>query len=159
MVKKEERKEQMQRSLHKSLLSYSGCWKMHRCFLMLPKLFLKPLSHLCSLPYKNAALLPGTIQIIFGEKSFIIYHWLTGWVIFIWIIMFLFFLEKWVTTGEPWNMQISHKRRVSFCFYVVSGNRWLPIPETVLGFTSHWFWQTQTKKVFRQLGIIVFIHL
>ena len=144
---------------HHYLVTYLGFWEMRRCFLMSPKLFLKPLPHLCSLPYKNA-LLMGTIQIIFSGKSFIIYNWWTGWVVFIFNNNdFWFFLEEGVTTGEPWSMQISHRRRVSLCFYVVSGNRWLPILESVLGFTSHWFWQMQTKNVFRQLGIIVFIHL
>ena len=79
---------------HHYLVTYSGFWEMCRCFLMSPKLFLKPLPHLCSLPYKNA-LLMGTIQIIFSGKSFIIYNWWTGWVVLISIIMiFVFFFRR-----------------------------------------------------------------
>lgn len=45
--------------------------KMYSCFLMLTKAFLKPpMSYLCTLPYKNALLLTGTIEIILSGESF-----------------------------------------------------------------------------------------
>lgn len=70
MCWKKQGKEQMQRRQYKSLLSYSGCWKMCRCFLMLPTLFSRLLSYLCTLPYKNEALLTGNIKTILSRKSF-----------------------------------------------------------------------------------------